>query len=109
VPVLAVIALLLYVGCYQVSFGPISWLMVSEIFPLRTRGKALGVTTLVNFGSNAVVALAFAPLQDLVGVSATFVIFGIIGLISLIFIVLAVPETKGLSLEEIEAKLLGRS
>ncbi len=109
VPVLAVIALLLYVGCYQVSFGPISWLMVSEIFPLRTRGKALGVTTLVNFGSNAVVALAFAPLQDLVGVSATFIIFGIIGLISLIFIVLAVPETKGLSLEQIEAKLLGRS
>jgi sugar porter (SP) family MFS transporter len=109
VPVLAVIALLLYVGCYQVSFGPISWLMVSEIFPLRIRGKALGVTTLVNFGSNAVVALAFAPLQDLVGVSATFIIFGIIGLISLIFIVLAVPETKGLSLEEIEAKLLGQS
>jgi sugar porter (SP) family MFS transporter len=105
-PYSAVAALLLYVGCYQISFGPISWLMVSEIFPLRTRGRALGLTTLVNFGSNAVVALAFAPLQDSVGQSNTFVIFGIISIISLGFIITTVPETKGLSLEQIEAKLL---
>ena len=104
-PYSAVAALLLYVGCYQISFGPISWLMVSEIFPLRTRGRALGLTTLVNFGSNAVVALAFAPLQDSVGQSNTFVIFGIISIISLGFIITTVPETKGLSLEQIEAKL----
>lgn len=107
-PILAVVALLLYVGCYQVSFGPISWLVVSEIFPLRTRGRALGVTSLVNFGSNAVVALAFAPLQDLVGESYTFVIFGVISVVALGFVVTSVPETKGLSLEEIEAKLLGK-
>lgn len=47
----------------QVSFGPVSWLMVSEIFPLRSRGRALSLATLVNFASNAVVAFAFAPLQ----------------------------------------------
>ena len=104
-PYLAVGSLLLYVGCYQVSFGPISWLMVSEVFPLRTRGRALGVTTLVNFGSNAVVALAFAPLQDLVGESFTFLIFGIVSLVALTFIFTSVPETKGLSLEQITAKL----
>lgn len=104
-PYLAVGSLLLYVGCYQISFGPIAWLMVSEIFPLRTRGKALSVTTLVNFGSNAVVALAFAPLQDLVGESFTFVIFGIVSLVALVFIFTSVPETKGLSLEQITAKL----
>lgn len=104
-PYLAVGSLLLYVGCYQISFGPISWLMVSEIFPLRTRGRALSVTTLVNFGSNAVVALAFAPLQDLVGESYTFVIFGIVSLVALVFIYTSVPETKGLSLEQITAKL----
>lgn len=104
-PYLAVGSLLLYVGSYQISFGPISWLMVSEIFPLRTRGRALGVTTLVNFGSNALVALAFAPLQDLVGESYTFVIFGIIGTLALTFIYTSVPETKGLSLEQISAKL----
>lgn len=108
-PYLAVAALLLYVGCYQISFGPISWLMVSEIFPLRTRGRALGVAALVNFGSNAIVALAFAPLQDLVGETYTFLIFGVISVIALVFIVTRVPETKGLSLEQIEAKLQGKS
>lgn len=107
-PYLAVTALLVYVGCYQISFGPISWLMVSEIFPLRTRGRALSVTTLINFGSNAIVALAFAPLQDLVGETFTFVIFGVISVVALVFVVTTVPETKGLTLEEIEAKLLAK-
>ncbi|PKA61927.1 D-xylose-proton symporter-like 3, chloroplastic [Apostasia shenzhenica] len=60
---LAVGALLLYVGSYQVSFGPISWLMVSEIFPLRTRGRGISLAVLVNFGSNALVTFAFSPLK----------------------------------------------
>ncbi|KAK9154349.1 hypothetical protein Sjap_001829 [Stephania japonica] len=56
-PIVAVAALLLYVGCYQISFGPISWLMVSEIFPIRTRGRGISIAVLTNFGSNAVVTL----------------------------------------------------
>lgn len=104
-PILAVISLLLYVSCYQVSFGPISWLMVSEIFPLRTRGRALSIAVLVNFASNALVTFAFAPIQNLLGAAYTFWGFGIIGVIALFFIISSVPETKGLSLEEIEAKL----
>lgn len=105
VPILAVVALLVYVGSYQVSFGPISWLMVSEIFPLRSRGRAVSLTTLINFASNAVVAFAFAPIQDVVGASATFLIFALIAVGALVFVVTSVPETKGLTLEEIEAKL----
>jgi MFS family permease len=62
-PFVAVGALLLYVGSYQVSFGPISWLMVSEIFPLRTRGRGISLAVLTNFGSNALVTFAFSPLQ----------------------------------------------
>ncbi len=108
-PWLAVAALLLYVGSYQVSFGPISWLMISEIFPLRTRGQALSLTVFVNFLANAGVALAFSPLQEAIGQTYTFIIFGIMGLFSLVFILVAVPETKGLSLEQIEAKLLART
>ncbi|KAJ8750527.1 hypothetical protein K2173_015680 [Erythroxylum novogranatense] len=65
-PILAVAALLLYVGCYQVSFGPISWLMVSEIFPLRTRGRGISLAVLTNFASNAMVTFAFSPLKVLV-------------------------------------------
>ncbi|KAK1271880.1 hypothetical protein QJS04_geneDACA007751 [Acorus gramineus] len=62
-PFVAVGALLLYVGSYQISFGPISWLMVSEIFPLRTRGRGISLAVLSNFGSNALVTFAFSPLK----------------------------------------------
>ncbi|XP_057463278.1 D-xylose-proton symporter-like 2 [Actinidia eriantha] len=105
-PVMAVVALLLYVGCYQMSFGPIGWLMISEIFPLRLRGRGLGIAVLVNFGANALVTFAFSPLKALLGAGVLFFIFGGIAILSLVFIYFIVPETKGLSLEEIEAKIL---
>ncbi|KNA20180.1 hypothetical protein SOVF_054960 [Spinacia oleracea] len=104
-PFVAVAALLLYVGCYQISFGPISWLMVSEIFPLRTRGRGISLAVLTNFGSNALVTFAFSPLKEFLGADNLFLIFGAIALLSLVFVLTLVPETKGLSLEEIEAKL----
>ncbi|KAF3787150.1 D-xylose-proton symporter-like 3 [Nymphaea thermarum] len=106
IPIVAVVSLLLYVGCYQISFGPISWLMVSEIFPIRTRGRGISLAVLTNFGSNAIVTFAFSPLQELLGASNLFALFGIISLLSLLFVILKVPETKGLSLEEIESKIL---
>ncbi|XP_059431243.1 D-xylose-proton symporter-like 3, chloroplastic [Corylus avellana] len=104
-PFVAVAGLLLYVGCYQISFGPISWLMVSEIFPIRTRGRGISLAVLTNFGSNALVTFAFLPLKELLGAENLFLLFGAIALLSLVFVVLVVPETKGLSLEEIETKI----
>lgn len=103
---IAVGALLLYVGSYQVSFGPISWLMVSEIFPIRTRGRGISLAVLTNFGSNALVTFAFSPLKEMLGPDNLFVLFGCIGLLALLFVIVVIPETKGLSLEEIESKLL---
>lgn len=47
----------------QLSFGPIGWLMISEIFPLRLRGRGLSIAVLVNFASNALVTFAFSPLE----------------------------------------------
>ncbi|RWV86728.1 hypothetical protein BHE74_00014512 [Ensete ventricosum] len=90
----------------EVSFGPISWLMVSEIFPLRTRGRGISLAVLTNFGSNALVTFAFSPLKELVGPANIFLLFGAIALLSLAFVYFYVPETKGLSLEEIENKIL---
>jgi len=49
----------------QLSFGPIGWLMISEIFPLRLRGRGLSIAVLVNFGANALVTFAFSPLKVL--------------------------------------------
>lgn len=105
-PAIAVVGLLLYVGCYQLSYGPIGWLMISEIFPLRMRGRGISLAVLVNFGANALVTFAFSPLKDLVGAGNVFLLFGGITFLSFIFIYFVIPETKGLTLEEIEAKLL---
>ncbi|KAK1396802.1 D-xylose-proton symporter-like 3, chloroplastic [Heracleum sosnowskyi] len=102
----ALISLLVYVGCYQASFGPISWLMVSEVFPLRTRGKGISLAVFTNFGSNACVTLAFPTLKEHFGAGNIFLIFGVISLIALAFVIFQVPETKGLTLEEIERKIL---
>ncbi|MCH97135.1 D-xylose-proton symporter-like 3 chloroplastic-like, partial [Trifolium medium] len=89
-----------------ISFGPISWLMVSEIFPLRTRGRGISMAVLTNFASNAVVTFAFSPLKEYLGAENLFLLFAAIALVSLLFIVTSVPETKGLSLEDIESKIL---
>ncbi|PKU79697.1 D-xylose-proton symporter-like 2 [Dendrobium catenatum] len=80
--------------------------MISEIFPLRIRGRGLSIAVLANFATNALVTFAFSPLQELVGAGILFAAFGVIALLSLVFIFLVVPETKGLTLEEIEAKIL---
>lgn len=47
----------------QFSFGPIGWLMISEIFPLRLRGRGLSIAVLVNFAANALVTFSFSPLE----------------------------------------------
>lgn len=100
---ISVIALLLYVSAYQVSFGPISWLVVSEVFPARARSKMVGMATTLNFGSNALVAAALPTVQETIGQSATFYAFGAIAVMALAFVAKGVPETAGKTLEEIEA------
>lgn len=62
-------ALLLYVGAYQVSFGPVSWLIVGEVFPLSIRGQALALATLTNFAANFGVSLLIPSLQERFGPS----------------------------------------
>ena len=99
----AVAALLTYVGAYQVSFGPITWLLVGEIFPLAARGRAAALATLTNFGANAAVSLALPPLQAAAGPSATYALFSVVAAASAVLIAGNVPETKGKTLEEIEA------
>ena len=101
-------ALLLYVVAYQMSFGPISWLIVGEVFPLRVRSQAIAMATLTNFASNFVVSLVLPSLLEEFGPSAMYLVFASIGVVALVTINSIVPETKGRSLEEIE-KLWGES
>jgi sugar porter (SP) family MFS transporter len=97
--------ILVYVGGYQIGYGPITWLVLSEIFPLQVRSAAVSVGTLTNFGSNLLVALLFEIERQSLGEASLFTQFAIVSAIATIFISKQVFETRGLSLEEIELKL----
>eukprot|EP00878_Enallax_costatus_P015293 GHUV01016014.1.p1 GENE.GHUV01016014.1~~GHUV01016014.1.p1 ORF type:complete len:374 (+),score=78.37 GHUV01016014.1:438-1559(+) len=100
---LSAAALLLYVGCYQISFGPISWLIVGEVFPLAVRSQAIALATFVNFASNFGVSLVLPTLQETIGMRSTYGIFAVIGVAAVLNIYYNVPETKNKTLEQIEA------
>ncbi len=100
---IAVGSLMLYVACFAFSFGPVFWLMISEIYPLRVRGRAMSVATFFNWGSNLLVTFTFPLMIAAIHESFTFWVFAALGVIALIFSYAMVPETKGRSLEEIEA------
>ncbi|CAB1096996.1 unnamed protein product [Ectocarpus sp. CCAP 1310/34] len=101
-------AMFVYIGGYQVGFGPVVWLIISEIFPLDVRGKAISVAVVANFGFNLLVTFIFPTMLEGLGSSWTFAIFAVADVYSLYFIKTRVPETKGLSLEQIEALFLRR-
>jgi len=94
-----------YIAGYQIGFGPISWLMISEVFPQSIRGTAVAFAVQTNFALNAVVQFLVPVLRSKLGLSFTFLLFGCLTAYSLWFIEQNVPETKGLTLEEIEEKL----
>jgi sugar porter (SP) family MFS transporter len=97
--------LMLYVASFAVSFGPLLWVMLPELFPLRVRGAGAGVSALSNWGANFVVSQAFLPLVALIGTTAVFWILAGICVVATIFIYFLVPETRGRSLEQIETDL----
>ena len=99
--------LLLYVGAYQLSFGPIAWLIVAEVFPQEVRTAAVGVATITNFGANFGMSLVLPLLEEAAGQDGTYLVFAALGVVALASITLTIPETKGKTLEEIEAELSG--
>ena len=105
--ILATICLALYIASFAISLGPVFWLMISEIYPLRIRGTAMSVASIANWGSNFVVALLFPVLLAALGGATLFWVFAAIGIAAWVFIYFQVPETKNRTLEEIEASFRG--
>ena len=99
----AVLATMSYIAFFAFSLGPIVWVMISEIFPPRIRGVAAGVATMANWAANLLVALTFLTLLDVLGNAGTFTLYAVIGLVSIGFVRVRVPETKGRTLEQIQA------
>jgi SP family galactose:H+ symporter-like MFS transporter len=99
---LAVVGLMLYVASFAIGLGPVFWLLISEIYPLRVRGLAMSIASEANWGSNLIIALTFLTLVQVLGRSGTFWLYALVGIGAWIFAFLLVPETKGKTLEEIE-------
>ena len=70
-PTIILGAMFLYIGGYQFSFGPISWLMISEVFPLSVRGQAVAAAVQTNFLLNAMVQFAVPLLEHFIGLQVT--------------------------------------
>lgn len=98
----------LFIGGYQISFGPVTWTIISECFPLAQRGRALAVATVTNFSLNALVTFLAAPLLAL-SPAACFGTFLILTLYTVYFVNAYVPETRGLTLEQITTMLRERA
>ena len=99
----AVGSLVTYIICFAMSLGPIGWILVSEVFPLKIRGVAMSICTVSNFAFNFFVVGSFPILLHRIGGAWTFWMFGAVSLICIIFVFFFVPETKGISLEQIES------
>jgi MFS transporter, SP family, galactose:H+ symporter len=101
----AVVTLMAYVASFAISLGPIFWLLISEIYPLKIRGLAEGTAAASNWAANLLVSLTFLTLVEALGPSKTFWLYAFLGVIAWIFSYYLVPETKGRSLEQIEQSL----
>jgi SP family galactose:H+ symporter-like MFS transporter len=100
---LALISLVLYVGCFAFSLGPIVWLLISEVYPLPVRGRAMSVATLANWAANFLVSLVFLTMIQRLGSTATFLVYAALCIVTLWFTATIVPETKQQELETISS------
>jgi sugar porter (SP) family MFS transporter len=99
----AIGGLVIYVACFAFGLGPIFWLLISEIYPLKVRGAAMSAVTVTNWAMNLAVAVTFLTLVGILGHAGTFWLYGAIAVAAWVFFYFLVPETKGKSLEQIEA------
>jgi sugar porter (SP) family MFS transporter len=97
--------LLIYTGSFAIGLGPVFWLMIAEIYPLRIRGQAMSVATMANWGANFVVTISFLTLLNAISAKGVFFLFAFLTLVALAYFVKRVPETKGQSLDQIEREL----
>lgn len=102
--VLAILSLVVFKATYSLSWGTSTRIVVAEILPLSIRGSALGFAEIFNFASTFTLALVF-PVLLAVGSGTAFIVFGAMGVVACVFVGRLVPETKGRTLEEIEAAI----
>jgi len=98
------LCVILFIAAFAMAMGPIGWLLCSEIFPNKVRGRAMSLAALTVWVSCYVVAQTFPMLNDspTIGPAKTFWVYAVVSLMTFFFVAVFVPETKGRTLEQIE-------
>ncbi|MYF68946.1 MAG: sugar porter family MFS transporter, partial [Proteobacteria bacterium] len=105
-PALILAGILGFVASFAISLGPVMWVLFSELFPNRVRGLAISFVGLVNSAVSFGVQLVFPWELENLGNSLTFLIYAVFAIVGLVIVIRLVPETKGRSLEELQAELV---
>jgi len=101
--IVTVVALIVFIASFAFSLGPVVWTVINEVFPANIRGRGVALATAINWGSAYLVSQFFLSLVDGIGSALTFWLLAVFCVIGWIWIYFRVPETKGLSLEKIQA------
>ncbi|KAM9443804.1 solute carrier family 2, facilitated glucose transporter member 10 [Clarias gariepinus] len=96
------------VAAFSMSFGPMTWVVLSEIFPADVRGRAFAFSSCFNWVANLIVTFSFLNVMDVMGLSGTFLAYGLIAVTAVVFIYVLLPETKGKALQDIDKELCER-
>jgi MFS family permease len=103
--VITLVCLAGFIISFAATWGPTIWVMLPEVLPLRIRGSAMGVAIFLHWLANFAVSQTFPIFLDRFGPGITFLGYAVIGVLAFIFVSALVTETKGRSLEQIEADL----
>ncbi|KAM9782738.1 solute carrier family 2, facilitated glucose transporter member 12 [Neosynchiropus ocellatus] len=101
----SLISLLLYVAAFSISLGPMVYVVLSEIFPMGVRGRAVSVVSAVNWATNLLISMTFLTVTERIGVSNVMFLYAAMSFVLLVFVIMCVPDTRGRSLEEISKEL----
>ncbi len=93
------IFIVIYTAAFMMSWGPICWVLISEIFPNTIRGKAVAIAVAAQWIANFIVSSTF-PMLEAFSITFTYVLYGIMSVLSILFVWKMVPETKGKTLED---------
>ncbi|KAJ1123275.1 hypothetical protein NDU88_001748 [Pleurodeles waltl] len=106
---ITLVSMMAFVSAFSIGFGPMTWLVLSEIYPAEIRGRAFAFCNSFNWATNLIISLSFLDVVDSIGLSWTFLLYGLMGMFAVAFIYVFIPETKGQSLEEIDKQFANKS
>lgn len=98
------IFIIIYTASFMMSWGPIVWVLISELFPNKIRGQAIAIAVAAQWAANYFISSTYPTMMEFSG-GMTYLFYGLMSLISAIFVWRFIPETKGTSLEELERLL----